>query len=107
MEIDTRNEFGAFLKNFREKNKLSFRQIANDLGYSSTYVFTLQQGQIKPSQRFIERMAEKYQLDADELTKLSTTSLYSPEFRRAFRLLNKQKLNPHEKTVLIALIGEN
>lgn len=59
--------FGAYLKQQRESNKWTIKELADRLGFSSSYVSQLETGARIPSQKQLATLAKGYQLPEEEV----------------------------------------
>jgi len=61
-------EFGQFIRDSREKLKITLRQLARDVEVSPTYLSQIEQGNFSPpSEEKIRLLAKQLKLDEDEL----------------------------------------
>ncbi len=61
--------FGSYLKQQRESNKWTIKQVAERLGFSSSYISQLENGARIPSQKQLAVFAKAYQLPEEEVRK--------------------------------------
>lgn len=61
--------FGSYLKQQRESNNWSIKELAERLGFSSSYVSQLETGARIPSHKQMEILAKAYQLPLEEVKK--------------------------------------
>ena len=61
--------FGSYLKKQRESNKWTIKELAERLGFSSSYISQLENGTRIPSQKQLATFAKAYQLPEDEVRK--------------------------------------
>jgi transcriptional regulator with XRE-family HTH domain len=61
--------FGSYLKKQRESNKWTIKELAERLGFSSSYVSQLENGARVPSQKQLDVFAKAYQLPEEEVRK--------------------------------------
>ena len=61
--------FSAYLKQQREQNKWSIKELAERLGFSASYISQLENGARVPSVKQLPILAKAYQLSEDELRK--------------------------------------
>jgi len=61
--------FGSYLKQQRESNNWSIKELAERLGFSSSYVSQLENGARIPSHKQLEILAKAYQLPLEEVRK--------------------------------------
>lgn len=61
--------FGSYLKKQRESNNWSIKELAERLGFSSSYVSQLETGARIPSHKQMEILAKAYQLPLEEVKK--------------------------------------
>ena len=59
--------FGSYLKKQRESNKWTIKELAERLGFSSSYVSQLENGARVPSQKQLDVFAKAYQLPVEEV----------------------------------------
>jgi transcriptional regulator with XRE-family HTH domain len=59
--------FGSYLKQQRESNNWSIKELAERLGFSSSYVSQLENGARIPSQKQLATLAKVYQLPEEEV----------------------------------------
>lgn len=59
--------FGAYLKQQRESNNWTIKELADRLGFSSSYVSQLETGARIPSQKQLASLAKGYQLPEEEV----------------------------------------
>src|SRR3989338_7396988 len=61
--------FGSYLKQQRESNNWSIKELAERLGFSSSYVSQLENGARIPSNKQLAAFAKAYQLPEEEVKK--------------------------------------
>ena len=61
--------FGSYLKQQRELNKWSIKEMAERLGFSSSYISQLESGTRMPSNKQLASFAKAYRLPEDEVKK--------------------------------------
>jgi len=61
--------FGSYLKKQRESNNWTIKELAERLGFSSSYVSQLENGTRVPSQKQLATLAKAYRLPDDEVRK--------------------------------------
>ncbi len=61
--------FGSYLKKQRESNKWTIKELAERLGFSSSYISQLENGARIPSQKQLVTFAKAYQLPEEEVRK--------------------------------------
>ena len=61
--------FGSYLKKQRESNKWTIKELAERLGFSSSYISQLENGARIPSQKQLAPFAKAYQLPEEEVRK--------------------------------------
>ena len=61
--------FGSYLKKQRESNKWTIKELAERLGFSSSYISQLENGTRIPSQKQLATFAKAYQLPEEEVRK--------------------------------------
>ncbi len=61
--------FGSYLKKQRESNKWTIKELAERLGFSSSYISQLENGTRIPSQKQLAIFAKAYQLPEEEVRK--------------------------------------
>ena len=61
--------FGSYLKKQRESNNWTIKELAERLGFSSSYVSQLENGTRVPSQKQLATLAKAYHLPDDEVRK--------------------------------------
>ena len=61
--------FGSYLKKQRESNKWTIKELAERLGFSSSYISQLENGARIPSQKQLAIFAKAYQLPEEEVRK--------------------------------------
>lgn len=61
--------FGSYLKKQRESNKWTIKELAERLGFSSSYISQLENGTRVPSQKQLATFAKAYQLPEEEVRK--------------------------------------
>lgn len=61
--------FGSYLKKQRESNKWTIKELAERLGFSSSYISQLENGARIPSQKQLATFAKAYQLPEEEVRK--------------------------------------
>ncbi len=61
--------FGSYLKKQRESNKWTIKELAERLGFSSSYISQLENGARIPSQKQLAVFAKAYQLPEEEVRK--------------------------------------
>ena len=61
--------FGSYLKQQRESNKWTIKELAERLGFSSSYVSQLESGARMPSNKQLAAFAKAYQLPEEEVKK--------------------------------------
>ena len=61
--------FGSYLKQQRESNKWTIKELAERLGFSSSYISQLENGARIPSQKQLATFAKAYQLPEEEVRK--------------------------------------
>ena len=61
--------FGSYLKQQREANKWTIKELADRLGFSSSYVSQLESGARMPSNKQLAAFAKAYQLPEEEVKK--------------------------------------
>jgi transcriptional regulator with XRE-family HTH domain len=59
--------FGNLLRELRQKQKVGIKQVARDLGVNYTYLSKLENEKAKPSQHFVEKIADYFGCDKDLL----------------------------------------
>ena len=59
--------FGSYLKQHRESNNWTIKELAERLGFSSSYVSQLENGARVPSQKQLDVFAKAYQLPVEEV----------------------------------------
>lgn len=59
--------FGAYLKQQREANNWTIKELADRLGFSSSYISQLENGARNPSQKQLTSLAKAYQLPEEEV----------------------------------------
>lgn len=64
------NELGKFLKMFRLKNNEKLYEMANKLGFSSSYLSAMEHGDKKPTKDFVDRFLTSYNLNENEVEEL-------------------------------------
>ena len=64
--------FGSYLKQQRESNNWTIKELAERLGFSSSYISQLENGTRIPSQKQLATFAKAYQLPEEEVRKLWT-----------------------------------
>jgi len=60
-------EFGALLRELRHERGLGIKRLAPDLGVTHGYLSKLENGQTKPSQDLVLRVADYFSYDPDSL----------------------------------------
>jgi transcriptional regulator with XRE-family HTH domain len=60
-------EFGGILRDLRTQKGIGIKRLAPELGVSYSYLSKLEHNQIRPSEEFIERVADYFQYDRDRL----------------------------------------
>ncbi|MGI9860066.1 helix-turn-helix transcriptional regulator [Moorella naiadis] len=55
------NDFGTWLKTWREKKGLSMRNVAKILSLSQTYIWKLEGNKVTPSMHFLRRFATNFE----------------------------------------------
>lgn len=61
--------FGSYLKKQRESNKWTIKELADRLGFSSSYISQLENGARIPSHKQLVSLAKAYQLSEEDLKK--------------------------------------
>src|SRR3989344_5042806 len=61
--------FGSYLKNQRESKNWTIKELAERLGFSSSYISQLENGTRNPSHKQLAVLAKAYQLPEEELKK--------------------------------------
>ncbi len=61
------NEFGTLMRRLREQKGYSIKRLASSLRVNYTYLSKIENSVSIPSEEFIERIAEVFQVDAEEL----------------------------------------
>jgi len=61
--------FGSYLKQQRESNNWTIKELAERLGFSSSYVSQLENGTRVPSQKQLDTLAKAYHLPNEEIRK--------------------------------------
>mgnify|MGYP000666261986 CR=1 FL=1 len=61
--------FGSYLKQQRELNNWTIKELAERLGFSSSYISQLENGARNPSQKQLASLAKAYQLPEEEVRK--------------------------------------
>src|SRR3989338_6961181 len=61
--------FGSYLKNQRESKNWTIKELAERLGFSSSYISQLENGTRNPSHKQLATLAKAYQLPEEELKK--------------------------------------
>ena len=61
--------FGSYLKRQRESNKWTIKEVAERLGFSSSYVSQLENGTRFPSTKQLATLAKAYELPEEEVRK--------------------------------------
>ncbi|WP_268938768.1 helix-turn-helix domain-containing protein [Peribacillus faecalis] len=60
---------GNELRNLRRSNNLQVKDVAKDVGVSSTYISEIERNNKVPSNRLIEKIAQTYNIDEQHLFK--------------------------------------
>ncbi len=61
--------FGSYLKKQRESNNWTIKELAERLGFSSSYISQLENGTRVPSQKQLDTLAKAYQIPEEEVRK--------------------------------------
>jgi transcriptional regulator with XRE-family HTH domain len=61
------NEFGKAFKKLREEQGFSIKKLAGSLQVNYTYLSKIENNKSIPSDEFIDKIAELFKVDADEL----------------------------------------
>lgn len=69
-------EFGAVLRELRQSTNVGQKKLAPELGVSYTYLSKLENGQVRPSEQFVQRVAAYFDQDP---TLLLLAANYVPE----------------------------
>ena len=91
--------FGSYLKQQRESNNWTIKELAERLGFSSSYVSQLENGARIPSKKQLATFAKAYQLPEDEVRKHWTEGKIqqvSMEGNYKFNLKNVGEKHIHE-----------
>ena len=56
---ESKNEFGAWLRNWREKERVSLRALATDLGCKPPYLSRVERNEALPSCELVEKVAAR------------------------------------------------
>ncbi|WP_163579060.1 helix-turn-helix transcriptional regulator [Gracilibacillus saliphilus] len=65
------NKFGDFLRKYRKEYKCSLREMSDKTGISFSHLSKIERGEYNPSRRTVEIIAEKLNLDSNELLPLA------------------------------------
>jgi transcriptional regulator with XRE-family HTH domain len=60
-------EFGDALRELRAHSGLGIKRLAPELGVSYTYLSKLENGEVRPSEQLVYRVARYFKCDADRL----------------------------------------
>lgn len=63
-----RRGFGHYLRTLRENKGLGLKRVAPELGISYTFLSKLENGKVQPSDEVLERLANYYSIDDEQLT---------------------------------------
>lgn len=66
-QIQRNMSFGAYLKQHREANNWTIKELADRLGYSSSYVSQIESEARVPSQKLLPALAKAYRLPEEEV----------------------------------------
>lgn len=69
--MEERNKFGDKIRNLRKRSGESIKSLAKDLEVNYTYLSHLENNKKVPSEEFIEKIAKKFNHDAEELKMLA------------------------------------
>ena len=61
------NKFGAVLRKLRTKTGIGIKGLAPQLGVTYTYLSKLENGEVGPSEGFVDRVAQYFKYDRDNL----------------------------------------
>lgn len=61
------NKFGAVLRELRTKTGIGIKSLAPQLGVTYTYLSKLENGEVGPSEGFVDRVARYFKHDRDNL----------------------------------------
>ncbi len=61
--------FGEKLRILRERNSITQRQLAEQLGFTNAYVSYLESGRKKPNVELVLKIADIFQVTTDELVR--------------------------------------
>lgn len=61
--------FGEKLRTLRERNGITQRQLAEQLGFTNAYVSYLESGRKKPNVELVLKIADIFQVTTDELVR--------------------------------------
>ena len=67
MSVKTDNSFGKLLKKLRLKQGYSLKTLSSELDINYSYISKLENGKSLPSNEFIERLADIFDYDTEEL----------------------------------------
>ena len=60
-------DFGNILRQLRAEKGVGIKRLAPDLGVTYTYISKLENSEVNPSEEFVNRVAEYFKYDRDEL----------------------------------------
>ena len=67
MDKPEKQDFGSFLRDLRQENGYSQKELANEMNINYTYLSKLENGHSTPSESFVERVVEVFHYDREEL----------------------------------------
>ena len=62
-----KKNFGNIVRELREKKGLGIKRLAPDIGVSYTYLSKIENDKTKPSEEFIEKIADYFEYEKEEL----------------------------------------
>jgi transcriptional regulator with XRE-family HTH domain len=68
---------GTWLRDYREKERITLRDMARRIGVSAAYLSAVETGRKKPAARLAEMIREEYQLGPNQYKELSDASIRS------------------------------
>ena len=63
--------FGEFMRDLRQKQRLSLRKVANQAVVSVTYLWQIEKGERTPSAEILKKLAPIYEVTVQELLKVA------------------------------------
>ena len=67
METNKKHSFGKILKDLRKREGLSIKKLGSELAINYSYISKLENNKSIPSNEFIERVADHFGYDPEEL----------------------------------------